>query len=137
MKVQVPIAAAVQSLRAPVAATLPVAMVNQGEEGVYSPPATIVYAIAGTARIDRVAGIALVRGARVTLRRARPAGAVLNINVSSHACGGVPTVTVRGRFVITAGRVRLQTSAQRTQLRVRCNAPDPITVVACRAHHDP
>lgn len=137
MKVQVLIAAAEQVTAGAGRATLPVAMVNQGEEGVYSPPSTIVDVIAGTARIDGVGGIALVRGARVTLRRARSAGAVLNINVSSHACGGVPTVTVRGRFVVTAGRARLQTSARRTQLRVRCNAPDPITVVACRAHHDP
>jgi hypothetical protein len=137
VNVQVPIAAAEQPLRAPVAAMLPVAQVNQGEEGIYSPPATTVDAISGTARIEGVGGTALVRGVRATLRRARSAVAVLNLDLDRHACGGAPTITARGRFVIAAGRVRLQTDGRRTQLRVRCNASDPITVLVGRVHHDP
>jgi hypothetical protein len=60
----------------------------------------------------------------VTLRRPRSAVALLSLDVSRGACGGVSTVTARGRFVTAAGRVRLQTNGPRTQVRVRCNAPD-------------
>jgi hypothetical protein len=132
--VRVPVAAADQRLTAPALFPLePRVVGTDPEEGIFTPPATIADARAGTVRITGTGGRpAEVRHARVALRRTRHGAAELDLD---SGCSEPRTARfeVRGHFVVRSGRRLIRNRSDRARFLVRrCAKGAPVKVLAGR-----